>query len=49
MTNLGSFTAFIHLLRDQSMPGGGQTNVLKGAHHAQRTFSAGNIARKTVE
>ena len=40
MTNsLGSFTAFLFIcLSDQSMPGGGQTNVLKGAHHASEEF-----------
>ena len=40
MTNsMGSFTAFLFVcLSDQSMPGGGQTNVLKGAHHASEEF-----------
>lgn len=40
MTNsMGGFTAFLFVcLSDQSMPGGGQTNVLKGAHHASEAF-----------
>lgn len=40
MTNsMGGFTAFLFVcLSDQSMPGGGQTNVLKGAHHASEEF-----------
>lgn len=40
MTNsLGGFTAFLFVcLSDQTMPGGGQTNVLKGAHHAAEDF-----------
>lgn len=40
MTNsLGGFTAFLFVcLSDQSMPGGGQTNVLKGGHHATEKF-----------
>lgn len=40
MTNsMGSFTAFLFVcLSDQTMPGGGQTNVLKGAHHAAEEF-----------
>jgi len=40
MTNsLGGFTAFLFVcLSDQSMPGGGQTNVLKGGHHTAEDF-----------
>ena len=40
MTNsLGGFTTFIFVcLSDQTMEGGGQTNVLKGAHHAMEEF-----------
>jgi hypothetical protein len=40
MTNsLGGFTAFLFVcLSDQTMPGGGQTNVLRGAHHAMEEF-----------
>mgnify|MGYP006160428797 CR=1 FL=1 len=40
MTNaLGGFTAFLFVcLSDQTMPGGGQTNVLRGAHHATEEF-----------
>ena len=40
MTNsMGGFTAFLFVcLSDQTMPGGGQTNVLKGAHHAAEKF-----------
>lgn len=40
MTNsLGGFTAFIFVcLSDQSMEGGGQTNVLRGAHHDMEAF-----------
>lgn len=40
MTNsMGGFTAFLFVcLSDQSMPGGGQTNVLKGGHHAAEAF-----------
>ncbi len=40
MTNsLGGFTAFLFVcLSDQSMPGGGQTNVLRGGHHAMEDF-----------
>ena len=40
MTNsLGGFTAFIFVcLSDQTMEGGGQTNVLRGAHHAMEEF-----------
>lgn len=40
MTNsLGGFTAFIFVcLSDQTMPGGGQTNVLRGGHHAMEGF-----------
>jgi hypothetical protein len=40
MTNsLGGFTAFLFVcLSDQTMPGGGQTNVLRGGHHAAERF-----------
>ena len=40
MTNsMGGFTAFLFVcLSDQTMPGGGQTNVLKGGHHAAEAF-----------
>jgi hypothetical protein len=40
MTNsLGGFTAFLFVcLSDQTIPGGGQTNVLRGAHHAMEEF-----------
>ena len=40
MTNsMGGFTAFLFVcLSDQTMEGGGQTNVLRGAHHAAEQF-----------
>ena len=40
MTNsLGGFTAFLFVcLSDQTMEGGGQTNVLRGGHHAMEEF-----------
>ena len=40
LTNsLGGFTAFLFVcLSDQSMHGGGQTNVLRGGHHAMERF-----------